>query len=402
MSYGMKSIGALLLACMVGQRGEASSAAGPREELRTVARELRADLVRIAAETKRRFGEGLFVTMPSAGTYYGLWPDDWLFANKLAPELLSDDEARTLFRFLTDRIEDLPQLPDRIEPSGHCVFQPGAEDHPHGTLMPAHLPAAWIRLVRYLRDRTGDRALVERWRGVVARSVDRLRFEEGLPFLSDTESQVGFGFFDTVALEGQDLMCATVLHKAFSDAEALFGGELGAKCRRFADGIRANVVRLRSPEGWYLSDSIGCRQFSPWSNGLLYSSGLVGETDRRAIRERIWSARDAVVRFGMVRHALEPWRKMKPVWTAGEGTYMNGGYWSVGTAFAFAALYDRDPSYAAALAREMLENLRRTDFAEWVDGERSRQGAHKFLMGLALPLAAIEAVLADGSLISYF
>lgn len=373
---------------------------GPREELRAVARELRADLVRVAADTKKPFGEGVLITMPSAGTYFGLWPDDWLFPNKLAPELLSDAEAKALFRFLTDHIADLQQLPDRIEPSGHCVFQPGAENCPHGKRMPAHLPAAWIRLVRYLRDRTGDTALVERWRGVIARSIDQLRFEDGLPFLA--EDQVGFGFFDTVALQGQDLMCATVLYKAFADAETLFGGELGAKCRGLADGIRANIVRLRTPEGWYLSDSLGCRQFSPWSNGILYSSGLVGEADRRAIRERVWADRAKLVKFGMVRHAPDAWRKMKPVWTGGEGAYMNGGYWSVGTAYAFAALYDRDPASAAALAREMLENLRRTDYAEWVDAERARQGAHKFLMGLALPLAAIEAVLEGRDLISYF
>ena len=394
-AVGRKVFGLLSAFALAG-----CATSGPREELRAVARELRADLMRVAADTKKPFGEGVLITMPSAGTYYGLWPDDWLFPNKLAPELLSDAEAKALFRFLTDNIADLQQLPDRIEPSGHCVFQPGAENCPHGKRMPAHLSAAWIRLVRYLRDRTGDTALVERWRGVIARSIDQLRFEDGLPFLA--EDQVGFGFFDTVALQGQDLMCATVLYKAFVDAETLFGGELGAKCRGLADGIRANIVRLRTPEGWYLSDSLGCRQFSPWSNGILYSSGLVGEADRRAIRERVWADRGKLVKFGMVRHAPDAWRKMKPVWTGGEGTYMNGGYWSVGTGYAFAALYDRDPASAAALAREMLENLRRTDYAEWVDAERSRQGAHKFLMGLALPLAAIEAVLEGRDLIAYF
>ena len=392
---GRKLLG---LACALVLAGCATT--GPREELRAVARELRADLVRIAADTKQPFGEGILITMPSAGTYYGLWPDDWLFPNKLAPELLSDAEAKALFRFLTDHIADLPQLPDRIEPSGHSVFQPGAENRPHGTLMPAHLPAAWIRLVRYLRDRTGDAALLERWRGVIARSVDKLRFEDGLPSLS--ADQVGFGFFDTVALEGQDLMCSVVLCKAFADAEPLFSGELGRRCRALADGIRANIVRLRAPDGWYLSDSHGCRQFSPWSNGILYSSGLIDEADRRAIRDRLWAARDKLVKFGMVRHAPEAWRKMKPVWTDGEGTYMNGGYWSVGTAYAFAALYDRDPAAAAAMAREMLENLRRTDYAEWVSADRTKQGAHKFMMGLALPLAAIEAVLEDRDLMTYF
>ena len=356
--------------------------------------------MRIAADTKHCFGGSVRITMPSSGTYYGLWPDDWLFPNKLVPELLSDAEAHELFRFLTNHIADLRQLPDRIEPSGHCIFQPGAENCPHGTLMPAHLPAAWIRLVRYLHQRTGDTALVERWRDVIARSIDQLRFEDGLPSLA--EGQVGFGFFDTVGLQGQDLMCAVVLAKAFADAETLFGGELGSRCRGLEEGIRANIVRLRTSEGWYLSDSIGCRQFSPWSNGLLYSSGLIGVADRRSVCERIWADREKVVRYGMVRHAPEPWRKMKRVWTGAEGTYMNGGYWSVGTAFAFAALYDRNPAYAAALAREMLENLRQTDYAEWVDADRSRQGAHKFLMGVALPLAAIEAVLAGRDLVSYF
>lgn len=366
--------------------------------------ELRGELKRLAAETKVEFGDGLWVSQPSApGHYCGLWPDDWYFPHKAMPELISDDEAKQLFEFLTVHIENAPVLPDRIESGGHLVFQPGSESRPHGRLMPMHLPAAWLRLVRYLYERTGDVGLKERWRGVIGRSVDRLVFRDGLPFVSDAEPQVAFGFYDTVGLQGNELMTSVVLERGLRHAGPLFGGNLGRKCAALADGIAAHITALRSAEGWYLSDTIGCRQLSAWSNGLLYGAGYLPQADRARIRETLWTKRGELVFRGQVRHAAEPWRLMNPVWKdRPSGTYMDGGYWAVGTACTFAAFYDLNHEYAIQMLRDMLVDLRRTNFAEWTNAGGDRLGACKFLMSVALPLVAVRAVRSGGSLLDEF
>ena len=372
--------------------------------LATMEAELTRELRRLAAETKVAFGDGLSVSQPSApGHYRGFWPDDWYFPHKALPDLVTDAEAHRLFSFLTERIESAPVLPDRVEPDGRLVFQPGPRERPHGKLMPVHLPAAWLRLVRYLFERTGDVGLKDRWRGVIERSVDALAFRDGLPFVSDTEPQVAFGFYDTVGLQGNELMTSVILERGLRHAEPLFGGDLGRKCMALADGIATHVTALRSTEGWYLSDTIGCRQFSAWSNGLLYGAGCLPQADRAHIRETLWTKRGELVCRGQVRHAAEPWRRMNPVWKdRPSGTYMDGGSWAVGTAFAFAAFYDRNREYALQMLRDMLADLRRTDFAEWTDAEGVRFGARKFLMSAAMPLLAVTAVRSGRSLLDEF
>jgi len=377
-----------------------------RPELIEVRERLRAHLLRLSRETTVPFGTNgeLAVIQPAApGGYCGLWPDDWYFPVRLMPELLSKEAAQKLFLFLTAAVENAPALPDRVEPNGHLVFQPGPEGRPHGRRMPAHLPAAWIRLIAYLQDRTGDRPLVERWRGVIERSVAQLEFRDGLVWLSDTEPQVGFGFYDTVGLAGYDLLSNIVLERGLRRGVALFGGALGETCLKRANGIRENLHRLRSDAGWYLSDSVGCRQFSPWSNGLAYGADYLPSSDRQMIATAIECARTNVICRGQVRHCPDNWRRMNAMAGSGQpGVYMNGGYWAVGSAYVLSALYDRDPPAAMALLRDMLASLERSDFAEWESADGKRFGARKFMMSAALPLAAVEAILANQPLISWF
>lgn len=375
---------------------------GADEALSEIDSELWGELLRLCQLTRRKWVDGLVVTQPSVGTYRGFWPDDWYFPNLMVSSLLSNGDASRLFSLLTLRVAEKRILPDRLDEQGHCIFQPGAINRPHGVLMPAHLPAAWFRVVKYLFARTGDSKLKELWVGVFNRSLDALCFKDGLVYLSDTVPQVGFGFFDAVGLQGHDLMCSVLLEKALREMAVFFGGEFGARCGKLAAGIRSGIGLLRTTEGWYLSDTVGCRQFSPWSNGLLYGSDMIDEGERDAIRAYFLRVLPKIRKFGMIRHSSKFWNRMNPVCRKGVGTYMNGGYWSVGTAFVLQMLYDSDRNAAVLMLRDMLEALRKCDFAEWVDDDFRRFGAQKFLMGVAMPLAAAECILKGRKLIDIF
>lgn len=361
-----------------------------------------------AREDTRNFAGGIPVIQPAySDFYFGLWPDDYYFPVKICPRLLSDETAEKLFSFLTEHVAGQEVLPDRVEESGHCVFQPGLENSPHGRLMPLHLPAAWARLVTYLYERTGSVAERNAWAGIFARSFERVRFENGLPFLADDEFQVGFGFFDTVGLQGNDLMSAVVLKRGYERAAELFQEVLPAQkisaWRSAAASIAEHLKRLLSPEGWFFSDSAGCRQFSAWPNGLIYGEKYLSAKVKEGIRTKIWAERDTLIFRGMTRqNADRCWRQMNPIWTSPTGIYMDGGFWAVGTGYILRCLADTDEKFARRTVEEMIDNLAKLDCPEWIDADAGRTGGKKFMMSLAIPLGAVRAIEGNTELIELF
>ncbi len=95
-----------------------------------------------------------------------------------------------------------------------------------------------------------------------------------MPYLSDTELQVAFGFFDTVGLMGNELMTAVFLMHGYKNAAELFDG-ISPKTRikewyAHAESIKNNLDILFNKEGGYhVSDTVSCRQFNAWGNGLM-------------------------------------------------------------------------------------------------------------------------------------
>jgi hypothetical protein len=51
---------------------------------------------------------------------------------------------------------------------------------------------------------------------------------------------------------------------------------------------------------------------------------------------------------------------------------------------------------------QLVESHERMDFPEWVDASGQEKGARRFLMGLALPILAIQCVLEDKPLLELF
>lgn len=295
-----------------------------------------------SADTKNFEGEIPVIQPAYSDFYFGLWPDDYYFPVKTSPELLSDETANKLFCFLTEHVASQAVLPDRVEESGHCVFQPGREDSPHGRLMPMHLPAAWARLVSYLYERAAK------------------LFQTALP-------------------------------------------ERAIVWQKCAVGIAENIWRLQSDEGWFLSDSVGCRQFSAWPNGLIYGEDYLSKETKEQIRAKIWAERETLICRGMTRqNADSKWKQMNPVWPFSTGVYMDGGYWAVGTGYILRCLADLDENFARRTVEEMIDSLSAMDFPEWMDAKGERFGGKKFMMSLAIPLAAVRAIENDSQLVELF
>jgi hypothetical protein len=356
-------------------------------------------------------GTGL-VRQCSVG-YNGIWPDDYLFPLLVCPDLQSRRELDGILALLTESSVDLPCLPDRVEFDGLPILSPGGYDRPHATRMPLHLPAAWVRVLSWYEE---QRLVIPRkadWAEAFRRSVDTVPFSFGLAYVDPQIPCVGFGYFDTVAITGFELMSSLVLRRGLERAGTLFANDVDAKVlarwERLARSMATGIQKLWDPGiGGFVAGSKDCRQPGTWSNGLAYGAPGVTASQKESIAGFLLRNRDRLFRHGFTRQIVEDtgWQRLMPAASEGGyvslGTYMNGGYWATGTGYVLPILWEHDRAFARALLEEMTDSLERFDVPEWSDAEGKRHGALKFLMSLAIPMLAIRAIREARPLVHYF
>ena len=366
---------------------------------------LRGYLLKCAEKASVELKGGIRTIASSEGHYYGLWPDDFLFPHIVCPELADKDKLQRIIEFLTESVVDLERVPDRVEPDGLPIMFPGWYDGPIGERMPAHLPAAWTRLLSYFEEWGVNIPEKERWAKVIKRSFEQISFSCGLVYIDPQRPYVGFGYQDNIAITGFTLMSSLAIYRGLQRAIDLFKGyleeDLLGYWKDLARGIRENLWRLYDPEiGGFVAGSKDCHQFDVWGNGLAY--GLAGEDIKRSIQGFYLRNWDKIIKFGFTRQIAEEEGWQRLLVKAELGKYMNGGYWATGTGYIFPVIYEADKQLAYKLLEELLENLPRFHFAEWVDGEGNESPAKCFLMAITIPLLSLKSLLEGNSLIAYF
>jgi hypothetical protein len=378
----------------------------PRSVFSSTLAALKARLAAGAEASRIEFGAGLRLHSPcTSTTYRGIWPDDFLWP-LLVDESLEDTAtlARTL-EFITASVVDLPRVPDRIEPDGMPVMQPGALSAPHAECMPLHLPAAWVRLLDVLHTRGLAIPRKAAWAGVIARSFDQVPFSCGLAYVDPQRPGAGFGFHDPCAITGFELMSSLVLYRGLQRAAVLFADAAPADTIRrwsgLARAIRDNLHRLWSPEeGAYLAGSKDCRQVNVWANGLAY--GIASPEQKNSIVAWYRRHREQIFRHGCTRQVAEPGGWQRQLVDIPVGTYTNGGFWPTGTGFVLPAVADQDPVLAAEVAAPLIATLERTRDAEWVSADGTPGGARGFLAALSMPCLALRCILEGKALLDAF
>ncbi|MGB9606992.1 MAG: hypothetical protein ACPL7E_00490 [bacterium] len=364
-------------------------------------------LLECAQRAKTVLKNGIETIASSEGHYYGIWPDDFLFPHIVCPQLADVGKLAGVMEFLTESVVDLERVPDRVEPDGLPIMFPGWYDCPIGGRMPAHLPAAWVRLLSYMEEWGINIPRKDRWARVIKRSFEQVSFSCGLVYIDPQKPYVGFGYQDNIAITGFTLMSSCAIYRGLQRAVELFRDYLPEGLlnywRDLAQGIKANLFRLYDDKiGGFVAGSKDCHQFDVWGNGLVY-----GLTDDENIKNKIQDSYlrnwDRIIRFGFTRQIAEEKGWQRLLVSAELGKYMNGGYWSTGTGYILPVVFAADEGRAINLLKELLENLPRFHFAEWVDAQGKEESSAKcFLMGIAIPMLGIKAILEDKPLINYF
>ena len=371
--------------------------------LRSAHDRLAGHLAELAAGAKRQLGNRPTLLMPQAGDgYSGVWPDDSLYPLMALPSLANKEELQGTIRFLSDSMLELEYVPDRVEPDGLPILSPGPSDEPPMThRMPLHLPAAWVRLLDYYQHFGVEIPQKEAWARLIERSVNCVPFANGLAYADPQKPPIGYGYHDSIKIAGWELMSSLVLMRGLERAVTLFEADVAPSVRerwaQLAKGVRANLHRLYDPRiGGYVAGSRIGRQFSVWANGLIYSLAT-SETKTRIVRFYREHQRAIFLR-GCTRQIAEPgWEGNGP-----GDSYHNGGFWATGTGYVLPALAGQDPPLAVQLAEELVENLPKINFAEWIGADGKPAGAQRFLGSVSLPLLGLKSVLAKRPLLDYF
>lgn len=349
---------------------------------------------------------GLFAHMPGAdGMYQGIWPDDYLYPLMADPSLADRDELQKLADFLTASVVDLGYVPDRVERDGLPVLSPGGLNAALSMRMPLHLPAAWVRLLDLFESHGVRWSRRADWARVIERSFRQAPFSCGLAYIDPQRPSVGFGFNDTIAITGLELMSSLVLMRGLERAAALFQKELFESTiegwRAQARAVRENLGRLFDPKaGGFLGGTRDGRQFSVWGSALAF--GIATDAQRDTVISTLRSKKDAIFLQGCTRHIAEPGGWSRTLAPVAPGAYQNGGFWATGTGYVLPAIASRDRAWAGALATELADNIERLRYAEWLDAKGAPQGAKDYLASVALPLIGLRAIAEGKSVLELF
>jgi hypothetical protein len=386
------------------------TAAAPRlsadvtEKCRAASKLLADYLTELAAGAKRRVGNGPTLLMPCVtSAYSGVWPDDSLYPLIALPSLANKDELAGVLSFLSDSILDLPHVPDRVEPDGLPILSPGHSNMPPMTdRMPLHLPAAWVRLLDYYQGFGVQIPRKDDWARLIARSIERVPFANGLAYADPQHPPIGFGFQDSLRISGWELMSSLALYRGLQRAAVLFDGAIESsilhRWAAMAKNIRANLYRLYDPKiAGYCGGSRQGHQFSVWGNGLIFP--LAEDSEKRSIVGFYRDNRAKIFLRGCTRQIAESggWEG-----NVNGGQYQNGGFWATGTGYVLPVLAQQDPALCVELLGDLTANLSKIDFAEWLDAAGKPNGAMKFLGSVALPLIGLNSILQNKPLIEYF
>lgn len=286
-------------------------------------------------------------------------------------------------------------IPDHVTLAGGAVFFPGTystgEDQgkaPWGPLPPIDNHFYVVHIAHALWRATGDAAFLTE--AVDGRSIlERVGLAFASPAWDPTTGAavthpgrraVGFGFHDTVRLEGALAFATLLRHRAAQQLEQLYraagrvatASRYGSAARTIAASIVPGFGDARRRDGWLLAATRVGRQPDVWATLFALHLGVLPTPAARRARRTIAAAVRApghtIESDGAVRHVPSD-RFFRPdqCWEAGGSrvhTYQSGAFWHTPTGWLVEALQPEDPDLARQVAARAVAHLRRDDFRQ--------------------------------------
>jgi hypothetical protein len=383
------------------QKSGASAVGSGLEEFERIRVLMEEKLLALYARCRVDIG-GRKLLRPCVSTHYnGLWHDDFTWPHQASDRLAASPVLSDALVWLTDKVIELPVVPDRVEFDGTPVMSPGGRNQPMSESMTLHLPSAWVRLLSHCEAAGIPVPRKQRWAEIIARSFATLVFKDGLVWNDPEKRVVAFGFQDSIRLTGGVLLTSLVTMCGLRRAATLFQKELPADLMKSwldsAKKIETSVGSLFDPGvGGFVGATLDGRAFDMWGNGVVWPLATPGQ--RAAIIATIRKNEAELFRKGCTRQIPGPggWPGTKAAIS-----YQNGGYWATGTGFVLPMLAEGAPDLAVRTARELLENIDLFKGAEWLDADGRPNGPVDFLGSLSMPVLGLRAITEGRPLLSF-
>ena len=105
---------------------------------------------------------------------------------------------------------------------------------------------------------------------------------------------------------------------------------------------------------------------------------------------------------GFTRQIAEPEGWQRHFFPSKVGTYTNGGFWSVGTGWVLPAIAEQNPGFALEIAEDLVDNLIKLNFREYISQDGSGGGAEGFLAAIAVPMMGLTSIVENRPFSDFF
>lgn len=334
--------------------------------------------------------------MPDGEGHYGAqWTRDFCYMVEGYADAISNVDLENSVRYLLNGVREDGAAPDRVEVGGRPLYAAGPPDMPLGE-PPADNSQFLTKLVFLCVERTGNLALFQQHAALLEKTLRAVpRRDDGLVFIDPKGPRRSpYGFTDCVAKTGGLLFTSLLFWEASRCMASLYGRTGNEACAARwaseAERVRQALSDLWDDgEGMFLAATDDCRQVDVWGSAYAVYIGVADDSRSKRIAEWLDRHYGEVVWEGMVRHIREPegWQRM--LTEVGVGTYQNGGFWPVPSAWVIHVLRGVNPERAHAMLADLLSHMREHGVNEW-ESPQGQVGVREYVTSATLPLIAVR------------
>ncbi len=346
--------------------------------------------------SRRAMKDGTAAFPPQVGGGYdAFWLRDYAYMVEGCNEAFNNKELTDACRvFLGGQRADGACV-DCIKFDGTPIYKPGMGgmgDHPVADGSQFTVAVVWQAY-----QRTKDAALAKQCADQLIKALNAVPRNpaNGLVQIKPGGyDRCPYGFTDTVRKQGDELFTSLLYCEASRQLADLLDAaqrpDDAKHWRAEADRTAASIrtVFWDANVGLFRAATVQCKEPDLWGSAYAVYLGVASKEQAATVARYFKQHYSEIVCRGQIRHLPGGvyWEAACP-----KDEYQNGGFWATPTGWFVYTLDLVDSTLADRIVFELVRELRRNGYAEWVFGEK--RGVQNYLANVALPIAGIQKML---------
>ena len=329
------------------------------------------------------------------GGYDAFWLRDYAYMVEGCSEAFSDKELTDACRVFVGGQRADGACVDCIKFDGTPIYKPGfgsMGDNPVADGSQFTVAVVWLAF-----QRTKDAALAKKYVDPLIKAMSAVPRNAGnglVQIKPGGYDRCPYGFTDTVRKQGDELFTSLLYFEAARQlADLLDAAERTADAKHWrveADRVAASVrtVFWDANVGLFRAATVQCKEPDIWGSAYAVYLGIASKEQASTVAQYFKQHYAEIVCRGQIRHLPGGvyWQVACP-----KDEYQNGGFWATPTGWFVYTLDLVDPALADRTVFDLVREMRRNGYAEWVFGEK--RGVLNYLANVALPIAGIQKML---------